>query len=43
LQNERSFVQLEGQQLIAQVGLIKALGGGWENKPENGALAAKTR
>ena len=41
LQNERSFVQLEGQQLAAQVGLIKALGGGWENKSANGPLAAK--
>lgn len=41
LQNERSFVQLEGQQLTAQVGLIKALGGGWENSPAGRPLAAK--
>lgn len=33
LDNERSFVQLEGQQLTAQVALIKALGGGWQNNP----------
>lgn len=41
LQNERSFVQLEGQQLTAQVGLVKALGGGWENNTADRPLAAK--
>jgi multidrug efflux system outer membrane protein len=30
LNNERSFVQLEGQRLTAQVALVKAVGGGWE-------------
>ncbi|HLX72796.1 MAG TPA: efflux transporter outer membrane subunit [Verrucomicrobiae bacterium] len=43
LDNERSFVQLEGQQLTAQVALIKALGGGWENNPADPQpLAAKS-
>ena len=43
LQNERSFVQLEGQQLTAEVGLIKALGGGWESQPDNSRpLASKS-
>ncbi|HEX4265153.1 MAG TPA: efflux transporter outer membrane subunit [Verrucomicrobiae bacterium] len=35
LDNERLFVQLEGQRLNAQVGLIKAVGGGWEGNPDN--------
>lgn len=35
LQNERSFVQLEGQRLNAEVGIIKAVGGGWESNKEN--------
>jgi outer membrane protein, multidrug efflux system len=39
LQNERLFVQLEGQRLNAEVGLIKAVGGGWESGPENGRMA----
>jgi multidrug efflux system outer membrane protein len=30
LANERTVVQLEGQRRVAEVGLIKALGGGWE-------------
>jgi multidrug efflux system outer membrane protein len=30
LNNERSFVQLEGQRLAAEIGLIKAVGGGWQ-------------
>jgi multidrug efflux system outer membrane protein len=30
LENERLFVQLEGQRLNAEVGLIKAVGGGWQ-------------
>jgi multidrug efflux system outer membrane protein len=33
LQNEQSNVQVSGQQLIATVVLVKALGGGWENRP----------
>jgi outer membrane protein, multidrug efflux system len=39
LQNERLFVQLEGQRLNAEVGLIKAVGGGWKSGPENGRMA----
>ena len=30
LANERSVVQLHGQRLVAEIGLIKALGGSWE-------------
>ena len=30
---ERTVVQLQGQKLIAAVGLVKALGGGWEERP----------
>ena len=41
LQNERSFVQLEGQQLTAQVGLVKALGGGWESNAADRPFAAR--
>jgi multidrug efflux system outer membrane protein len=33
LQNEQSQAQVSGQQLIASVVLVKALGGGWENRP----------
>jgi multidrug efflux system outer membrane protein len=33
LQNEQSQAQVSGQQLIATVVLVKALGGGWENRP----------
>jgi multidrug efflux system outer membrane protein len=30
LSNERSVIQLEGERLNAEVGLIKALGGDWQ-------------
>ena len=30
LSNKRTFVQLAGQRLVAEVALIKALGGGWQ-------------
>ena len=33
LQNEQSEVQVSGQQLTATVVLVKALGGGWEDRP----------
>ena len=33
LQNEQSEAQVSGQQLIATVVLVKALGGGWEDRP----------
>jgi multidrug efflux system outer membrane protein len=33
LQNEQSEAQVSGQQLIATVVLVKALGGGWEGRP----------
>lgn len=33
LQNEQSETQVSGQQLIATVVLVKALGGGWEGRP----------
>jgi NodT family efflux transporter outer membrane factor (OMF) lipoprotein len=33
LNNERSFAQIKGQQFAAEVSLIKALGGGWQNNP----------
>lgn len=41
LDNERSVAQIKGQQFAAEVGLIKALGGGWENKTADSAMAAK--
>lgn len=44
LNNERSFAQIKGQQFTAEVSLIKALGGGWENKPaDSPPLTAKAR
>jgi multidrug efflux system outer membrane protein len=39
LGNERSFIQLEGQRLNAEVQLIKAVGGGWRNNEENSRIA----
>lgn len=39
LANERQAIQVQGQRLIASVGLIKALGGGWDS----GELAAMRR
>ena len=33
LQNEQSETEVSGQQLLATVVLVKALGGGWENQP----------
>ena len=33
LENEQSEAQVSGQQLIATVVLVKALGGGWEDRP----------
>ena len=33
LQNEQSETEVSGQQLLATVVLVKALGGGWENRP----------
>lgn len=40
LENERAVVQLEGQRLMAEVGLVRALGGGWEgNSPKAVAQA----
>jgi multidrug efflux system outer membrane protein len=33
LQNEQSESQVSGQQLLATVVLVKALGGGWEGRP----------
>jgi outer membrane protein, multidrug efflux system len=34
LQNEQSEVEVSGQQLTATVVLVKALGGGWEDRPQ---------
>ena len=33
---ERTVVQLRGDKLVATVGLIKALGGGWKENHETG-------
>jgi hypothetical protein len=30
LERERTVAQLEGEQRVATVGLVKALGGGWD-------------
>lgn len=43
LNAEQAFAQVEGQQFAAQVGLIKALGGGWQNNAANAPLAAGGR
>jgi outer membrane protein TolC len=32
---ERTVVQLRGQELVAAVGLIKSIGGGWEPASES--------
>lgn len=42
LQNERLFVQLEGQRLNAQVSLIKSVGGGWESGRQDERMAKAT-
>ena len=39
LTNERTVIQLEGQRLNAEVGLIKALGGDWQGNPSNNRVA----
>jgi multidrug efflux system outer membrane protein len=39
LGNERSFIELEGQRLNAEVELIKAIGGSWENREQDGRIA----
>jgi len=36
LTNERSYIDLEGQRLSAEVSLIKALGGDWQGNPSKG-------
>lgn len=41
LQNERSFVEFEGQRLNAEVGLIKAVGGGWQSNSNDAARAVR--
>jgi multidrug efflux system outer membrane protein len=41
--NERSFVELEGLRLNAEVGLIKAVGGGWVGNQESRPVAQGAR
>lgn len=41
LTNERTLVQLRGRQLVASVGLIKAVGGGWSVAELNDAAASE--
>jgi NodT family efflux transporter outer membrane factor (OMF) lipoprotein len=41
LSNERAAVQIRGRQLIASVGLIKAIGGGWDAAALNQATLNK--
>src|SRR5262249_26158711 len=38
---ERTVVQLRGEKLVAAVGLIKAVGGGWEGEAETQASTAR--
>lgn len=38
LANERTVVQLHGERLVAEVALIKALGGGWEGESKQASL-----
>ncbi|HWV99528.1 MAG TPA: efflux transporter outer membrane subunit [Candidatus Acidoferrum sp.] len=38
---ERTVVQLRGDKLVAAVGLIRALGGGWENNSETRSATAR--
>jgi outer membrane protein TolC len=38
LANERTVVQLRGERLVAEVALIKALGGGWEGESKQASL-----
>ncbi|MBR8656223.1 RND transporter, partial [Achromobacter sp. Marseille-Q0513] len=46
LSNERTAVQLLGRRMVASVGLIKAVGGGWDAAslavPDAQAMAAPT-
>jgi multidrug efflux system outer membrane protein len=43
LQAERAGAQLEGQRLIASVQLIKALGGGWDNRTLQASLSQNAK
>jgi multidrug efflux system outer membrane protein len=38
LANERTVVQLRGERLVAEVALIKALGGGWEGESKQASV-----
>jgi multidrug efflux system outer membrane protein len=38
---ERTVVQLRGDKLVAAVGLIRALGGGWENNSETRSATSR--
>jgi outer membrane protein, multidrug efflux system len=41
LSNERSFIELEGKRLNAEVGLIKAVGGNWEGNNRSAQASAE--